>query len=167
MDEAPIKIRVEDRVATVTLSRPEHRNTVTYEMLDLLIETFDRLDSDDDVRVVVVTGDGDFFSAGTDLASGDGYSPGSPGFVPLQGRARDVGGELALRVFASTKPVLAAVNGTAVGIGVSMILPMDVRIAADHARFGLPFVRRGIVPESCAPGSYRGSSVSRARSNGP
>jgi enoyl-CoA hydratase/carnithine racemase len=141
---------IDGGVAIVTLTRPEHRNAVTYEMLDLLVDAFERIDADDGVRAVVVTGAGAFFSAGTDLGAGDGYAPGTPGFVPLQGRPRDVGGVLALRIFASTKPVLAAVNGTAVGIGVSMILPMDVRIAADDARFGLPFVRRGIVPESCA-----------------
>jgi enoyl-CoA hydratase/carnithine racemase len=150
VDLAPIAVDVDSSVATVTISRPDHRNAMTYEMLDLMIEAFDRFDADDEVRAVVVTALGSFFSAGTDLSSRDGYAPGTAGFRPLQGRARDVGGELALRVFASTKPVLAAVNGTAVGIGVSMILPMDVRIAADDARFGIPFVRRGIVPESCA-----------------
>ena len=100
---------------------------------------------------VVVTGAGDFFSAGTDLSAGaGGYDADATGFKPLRGGTRDVGGELALRIFGSTKPVIAAINGTAVGIGVTMILPMDVRIGAEGARFGLPFTRRGIVPESCA-----------------
>jgi enoyl-CoA hydratase/carnithine racemase len=103
------------------------------------------------VRVVVVTGAGEFFSAGTDLSpEGGGYEMGSADFKPLRGGTRDVGGELALRVFGSTKPIVAAINGTAVGIGVTMVLPMDIRIAADSARFGFPFARRGIVPESCA-----------------
>lgn len=138
-------------VLTITIDRPAARNTITYAVLDQLLEAFDRADRDPDVRVVVVTGAGDFFSAGTDLSpEGGGYEIAGSAFKPLRGGTRDVGGELALRVFASTKPVIAAINGTAVGIGVSMVLPMDVRIAADTARFGLPFVRRGIVPESCA-----------------
>jgi enoyl-CoA hydratase/carnithine racemase len=99
----------------------------------------------------VVTAVGEFFSAGTELSTGGGgLDADAAGFKPLRGGTRDVGGELALRVFASAKPVIAAINGTAVGIGVTMVLPMDVRIAAEGARFGLPFTRRGIVPESCA-----------------
>ena len=147
-----IRYEVADAVLTITLDRPEHRNSVTYEMLDELLDAFARADADPAVRVIVVTGsEGPFFSAGTDLSTGSGgYDTTDPGFKPLRGGVRDVGGELALRIFDSTRPVIAAVNGTAVGIGVSMILPMDIRIAADSARFGLPFVRRGIVPESCA-----------------
>ena len=146
-----IRYEVADRVATVTLDRPDARNAMTYGMLEDLLEIFDAIDADDDVRVAVVTGTGRFFSAGTDI-SGDtaGFAPGSPDFEPLRGTGRDVGGELAIRIFDCTKPVIAAINGTAVGIGVTLTLPMDVRIAADDARFGIPFVRRGIVPESCA-----------------
>jgi enoyl-CoA hydratase/carnithine racemase len=146
--------------AVVTLDRPARRNAVTYGMIDRLVEVFDAVDADDEVRAVIVTGSGEFFSAGTDLSgaagrsagagAGDGFSPGTPGFKPLRGGTRDVGGELAIRIFDCTKPVIAAVNGTAVGIGITMILPMDIRIAADTARFTLPFTRRGIVPESCA-----------------
>jgi enoyl-CoA hydratase/carnithine racemase len=110
----------------------------------------DELDRDDDVRAVVVTGEGEFFSAGTDLSTSDGYAADGSDFKPLRGGDRDVGGELSLRIFDATKPFIAAFNGTAVGIGVTMTLPMDIRIAADNARFGLPFTRRGIVPESCA-----------------
>ena len=151
MDYQQIDAHVEDRVLTITLDRPDHRNTVTYRMLDELLDAFDQADRDDRVRAVVVTGSGPFFSAGTDLSAGGGGLDATAGdFRPLRGGRRDVGGELALRVFASTKPVIAAVNGTAVGIGVTMILPMDIRIAADDARFALPFARRGIVPESCA-----------------
>jgi enoyl-CoA hydratase/carnithine racemase len=148
--EDHIRYKVRDRVAVITLDRAERRNTVTYPMLDRLLACFGRADQDDAVRVVVVTGAGEFFSAGTDLSAGDGYDTSFSGFKPLRGGTRDVGGELAIRVFNSRKPVIAAVNGTAVGIGVSMILPMDIRIAAEDARFGLPFVRRGIVPESCS-----------------
>ena len=138
-------------VLTVTIDRPGSRNTITYSVLDELLAVFRRADEDPAVRVVVVTGSGEFFSAGTDLSpQGGGYEVGGAGFKPLRGGTRDVGGELALRIFASTKPVIAAINGTAIGIGVTMVLPMDLRIAADSARFGLPFNRRGIVPESCA-----------------
>jgi enoyl-CoA hydratase/carnithine racemase len=163
MKETPGKgIRYEtgDRVAVITIDRPAARNAMTYGMIDHLVELFDAVDADDDVRAVIVTGAGDFFSAGTDLSgaagreddtgAGDGFSPGTPGFKPLRGGTRDVGGELTIRIFDCTKPVIAAVNGTAVGIGITMILPMDIRIAADTARFTLPFTRRGIVPESCA-----------------
>jgi enoyl-CoA hydratase/carnithine racemase len=151
VDYADLRYEVDDGVLTLTLDRPDQRNTVTYGVLDALLDAFARADADDDVRAVVVTGEGRFFSAGTDLSGGDGgYGPDATGFKPLRGGTRDVGGELALRVFGSTKPVIAAINGTAVGIGVTMVLPMDIRIAADDARFGLPFTRRGIVPESCA-----------------
>ncbi|MFI5953171.1 enoyl-CoA hydratase-related protein [Cryptosporangium sp. NPDC051539] len=145
-------VRIERRgqVAVVYLSRPEQRNTVTYAVLDALIEAVDTLDRDDDVRAVVLTGDGEFFSAGTDLSARDGFAADGADFRPLRGGDRDVGGELALRIFEATLPFLAAFNGTAVGIGVTMTLPMDFRIADERARFGLPFTRRGIVPESCA-----------------
>ena len=146
-----IRYEVADQVLTLTFDRAVHRNTVTYEVLDEMIEAFTRADADETIRVVVVTGDGEFFSAGTDLSGGGGgFEPGAHDFKPLQGRKRDVGGELSLKIFGCAKPVIAAVNGTAVGIGITMILPMDIRIAAETARFGLPFARRGIVPESCA-----------------
>jgi enoyl-CoA hydratase/carnithine racemase len=146
-----LRSALDGRVLTLTIDRAAARNTVTYPLLDELLDAFARADADPDVRVVVVTGAGEWFSAGTDLSAGSGgYDADSPGFKPLRGGTRDVGGELALRIFGLTKPVIAAINGTAVGIGVTMVLPMDVRIAADDARFGLPFTRRGIVPESCA-----------------
>jgi enoyl-CoA hydratase/carnithine racemase len=150
-DRAPVLHRREGRVAVLTVNRPAARNTITYEVLDRLLEGFAEIDADDDVRAVVVTGAGEYFSAGTDLSvAGGGYEPDSTAFKPLRGGTRDVGGELALRIFASRKPVIAAINGTAVGIGVTMVLPMDVRIGAAGSRFALPFTRRGIVPESCA-----------------
>ena len=151
MDFANIRYELEDRVLTITFDRAAERNTVTYGVLDDLLAAFERADADPDVRAIVVTGDGDFFSAGTDLSHGrGGFEVGAADFKPLRGGTRDVGGELSLRIFASKKPVIAAVNGTAVGIGVSMTLPMDIRIASESARFGLPFTRRGILPESCA-----------------
>ena len=146
-----IRYEVAERVATVTLDRPVRRNAVTYPMLDELLDAFGRAEADDDVRAIVLTGEGEWFSAGTDLAVGEGgYEVGASAFKPLRGGTRDVGGELALRLFASTRPVIAAVNGSAIGIGITMILPADVRIGAEGTRFGLPFTRRGIVPESCA-----------------
>jgi enoyl-CoA hydratase/carnithine racemase len=114
-----------------------------------LMAAFDTADSDDDVRVVVVTGAGRGFCAGADLAGGgdtfDWRGREDSGAVP-----RDNGGEFTLRVFESTKPVIAAINGPAVGVGATMTLPMDVRLAADDARIGFVFVRRGIVPEACS-----------------
>ncbi|MFI5427206.1 enoyl-CoA hydratase-related protein [Aeromicrobium sp. UC242_57] len=104
----------------------------------------------DDVRAIVVTGAGDTFSHGTDLRAPDGFSAGSGAFKPLRGGRRDVGGELAVAIYRSTRPVIAAINGTAVGIGVSMVLPMDIRVCSATSRFAVPFVRRGIVPESCS-----------------
>jgi enoyl-CoA hydratase/carnithine racemase len=136
---------------TLTIDRPEARNTITYAVLDALLAEIDRADADPDIRAIVVTGAGDCFSYGTDLSAGaGGYAADAAGFKPLRGGTRDIGGELSLRIYASTTPVIAAINGTAVGIGVTMVLPMDVRIAAADARFGLPFARRGIIPESCA-----------------
>src|SRR3954470_3332395 len=146
-----VRSETADRVLTVTIDREYARNTITYSVLDALLETFERADADPDIRAIVVTGSGRFFSAGTDLSAGSGgYEAGWEGFKPWRGGRQDVGGVLSLRIFGSTKPVIAAINGTAVGIGVTMVLPMDIRIAADDARFGLPFSRRGIVPESCA-----------------
>jgi enoyl-CoA hydratase/carnithine racemase len=138
-------------VLTITIDRPAARNAINYPVLDELIALFTRADEDPAVRAIVVTATGDYFSVGTDLSPGaNGYDTTGNGFKPLRGGTRDVGGELALRIFNATVPVIAAINGTAIGIGVTMVLPMDVRIAADTARFGLPFARRGIVPESCA-----------------
>ncbi len=148
-----IHYEVSDRVLTITFAREEQRNTVTYAVLDELLVAFADAELDDEIRAIVVTAQGRYFSAGTDLLSGTsdgGYDVNASDFKPLRGGHRDIGGELALRIFDSNKPVIAAINGTAVGIGVTMILPMDIRIASDSARFGLPFTRRGIVPESCA-----------------
>lgn len=154
---ADLKCDRDGRVLQITIDRAAARNTISYAVLDQLIALFEQVDRDPEIRAVVVTGAGEWFSAGTDLSGGasgasgaGGYAPDATGFKPLRGGTRDVGGELALRIFASTKPVIAAINGTAVGIGVTMILPMDIRIASQDARFGLPFTRRGILPESCA-----------------
>jgi enoyl-CoA hydratase/carnithine racemase len=139
----------DDRVLTITLNRPDRLNAWTATMGRELIEAFDRADADDEVRAVIVTGAGRAFCAGADLGSGgdtfDARARGVREPVP-----RDNGGQFTLRVFDSTKPVIAAINGPAVGVGATMTLPMDIRLAADDARLGFVFVRRGIVPEACS-----------------
>jgi enoyl-CoA hydratase/carnithine racemase len=144
-----ITTEVSERVLTITLNRPERLNAWTPTMADELIAAFDRADEDDEVRAVIVTGAGRGFCAGADLAAGgetfDYRKRGSAEPVP-----RDNGGQVVLRIYASTKPVIAAINGPAVGVGATMTLPMDIRLAADDARMGFVFVRRGIVPEACS-----------------
>src|SRR5947209_12841904 len=157
MDFKDIRYEVSDHILTITLHRPDRLNAFTPTMAQELIAAFERADADDDVRAVVGTGAGRGFCAGADLAGGGstfdwreraGQSPGesaADGPVP-----RDNGGEFALRVFASKKPVIAAINGPAVGVGATMTLPMDIRLAAQDARIGFVFARRGIVPEACS-----------------
>ena len=138
-----------ERVLTITLNRPERLNAWTATMGRELIEAFDRADGDDEVGAIIVTGAGRGFCAGADLAAGaetfDWRKRAAAGSVP-----RDNGGQFTLRVLASTKPVIAAINGPAVGVGATMTLPMDVRLAAEEARIGFVFARRGIVPEACS-----------------
>jgi enoyl-CoA hydratase/carnithine racemase len=145
-----IRYEVADHVLTITLNRPDRLNAFTPTMAPELIEALDRADADDDVRAVIVTGAGRGFCAGADLGGGgdtfdwrdrDGGESGVP---------RDGGGRVSLRIFASLKPVIAAINGPAVGVGITMTLPMDVRIAAAGAKIGFVFARRGIVPEACS-----------------
>ncbi|WP_327091253.1 crotonase/enoyl-CoA hydratase family protein [Nonomuraea sp. NBC_01738] len=152
MDFAEIDYIVTDGVATVTLKRPERLNAFTLTMRGELIDAFDQVDADDDVRAVVVTGAGRAFCAGADL-SGGGKTFGGRRHDEdelVGGHPRDGGGTVALRIAACLKPVIAAINGPAVGVGVTMTLPMDVRLAADTARFGFVFARRGIVPEAAS-----------------
>ncbi len=140
---------VDDHVLTLTLNRPERLNAFTLEMADELVAAFDAADADDAVRAIVVTGSGRGFCAGADL--GDGSQAFAEKPARDDARApRDSGGRVALRIFACHKPVIAAVNGPAVGIGATMLLPMDVRLAAASARFGFVFARRGIVPEAAS-----------------
>jgi enoyl-CoA hydratase/carnithine racemase len=147
---------VDDRVATITLDRPDQLNAFTGTMMREMIDAFDRIDADDDVRAVIVTGAGRGFCAGADLSGGGDTFSGGGGDVKSQVEidgvpvTRDGGGLLTLRIFECTKPVIAAVNGAAVGVGVTMTLPMDIRLAADGARFGFVFARRGIVPEAAS-----------------
>ncbi len=146
-----IRYDVADHVATLTLHRPEKLNAFTTTMMREMIDAFDRIDADDDVRAVIVTGSGRAYCAGADLSSGgDTFAEGGSDVRSDRGVPRDGGGMLALRIFESTKPVIGAINGPAVGVGVTMTLPMDVRIASTTARFGFVFARRGIVPEACS-----------------
>ncbi|MFB4285344.1 enoyl-CoA hydratase-related protein [Nonomuraea sp. MTCD27] len=154
-----IEYGVTDRIATVTLKRPERLNAFTFTMRGELIEAFDLADADDDVRAVVVTGAGRAFCAGADLGGGGGtfghrggHRGGHPGGEgeTVDGAPRDGGGTVALRIARSLKPVIGAINGPAVGVGVTMTLPMDVRLASETAKFGFVFARRGIVAEAAS-----------------
>jgi enoyl-CoA hydratase/carnithine racemase len=149
--EAPqIATDVADNVLTITLNRPERLNAWTGQMGGELMAAFDRADADDEVRVVIVTGAGRGFCAGADLAGGgetfDYTARDSAGAAA----PRDNGGQFTLRVFQSSKPVIAAINGPAVGVGATMTLPMDIRLASEDARMGFVFARRGIIPEACS-----------------
>lgn len=152
-----VLIDIEDHIATITLNRPDRMNAFTGQMMLDLIAAFDVTDADDEVRAVIVTGAGRAFCAGADLSAGaktfdyaareDRAERGDKGSLDY---LRDGGGRVVLRIFDSLKPVICAVNGAAVGIGATMQLPMDIRIAADDAKFGFVFARRGIVPEACS-----------------
>jgi enoyl-CoA hydratase/carnithine racemase len=149
MEFEQIRYEVADNVLTLTMNRPDRLNAWTPTMLGELLEAFDRSDADDDVRAVIITGAGRGFCAGADLEAGgstfDYRERGVEDDVP-----RDGGGQFTLRVFASKKPVIAAINGPAVGVGATMTLPMDVRLASTTAKMGFVFTRRGIVPEACS-----------------
>lgn len=161
MDYGAIKYELANQILTITLSRPEKLNAFTATMQRELIDAFDRADNDDHIRAIIVTGEGRAFCAGADLSTGaDSFDidawRGSVKRLPdgtvdySDPKIRDSGGQLSLRIFKSLKPVIAAVNGPAVGIGVTMQLAMDIRIASEAARFGLVFSQRGVVPEAAS-----------------
>jgi len=153
-----IILEIEDGVATLTLHRPDNMNAFTGTMMYEMMEAFDITDRDDSVKAVIVTGHGEkAFCAGADLSAGartfdyDARAgAGEAGRTSQEDVQRDGGGRLTLRIFQSLKPVIGAINGAAVGIGVTMQLAMDIRIAADTARFGFVFNRRGINPEAAS-----------------
>jgi enoyl-CoA hydratase/carnithine racemase len=155
MDHTTITTELTDRILTITLDRPDRLNAFTVPMQRELVDVLDRVDADPEVRVVVITGRGRGFCAGADLASGgdtfdiDAGSPATGSGRPASAH-RDEGGLLTLRLYACAKPVIAAINGPAVGVGATMTLPMDIRLASESARFGFVFARRGIVPEACS-----------------
>ena len=158
MEHTEVRYDVEDGVATITLHRPDRLNAFTLTMADELASVAARADADDAVRVVVVTGAGRAFCAGADLGGGPetfadrrhGKRPPGPLGQQIGGFPRDAGGVASLPFAALRKPVIAAVNGPAVGIGATLTLPMDIRIAAESARFGFVFARVGIVPEAAS-----------------
>lgn len=147
---------VEDGVALITLSRPDAMNAFTADMGAEIADAFDRTDADPAVRAVIVTGAGRAFCAGADLSLGAetfnavANAQASGALDDTDPKWRDFGGRLNLRIFDSEKPVVAAINGAAVGIGATMILPMDARVALAGAKFALPFTRRGIAWDGCA-----------------
>jgi len=162
-DYQTILTDLSDGIFTITLHRPDRMNAFTERMMHEMISAFDEADANDDVRAVIVTGHGErAFCAGADLSSGadtfnydkrlDRDTPeNEDGSVDWSHRgARDGGGQLTLRIFNCKKPVIGAINGAAVGIGATMTLPMDFRLASDTARFGFVFARRGIVPEAAS-----------------
>jgi enoyl-CoA hydratase/carnithine racemase len=157
MDYTEITLDVEDRIATLTMNRPDKLNAFTATMMVEMIDAFDRTDADDDVRAVIVTGAGRGFCAGADLGSGSdtfNYEERADRSDHVKGedisRIRDGGGRLTLRIFESLKPVIGAINGPAVGVGATMTLPMDIRMASTNAKMGFVFARRGLVPEACS-----------------
>jgi enoyl-CoA hydratase/carnithine racemase len=145
MEYQQISYQVDGQVLTITLDRPGRLNAFTTRMMTELLDAFDRADSDDEIRAVIITGRGRGFCAGADLGGGP-----STFDYPEGEEVRDGGGRVALRVFDSAKPVIAAINGPAVGVGITMTLPMDVRLASTNARMGFVFARRGVVPEACS-----------------
>ena len=151
MDFTHILYDVGENVATITLNRPDQLNAFTTRMMHELIDAFDRADADDEVRAVIVTGAGRAFCAGADLsARGETFARGGSDEQSSVGVPRDGGGLVSLRIFECIKPVIAAINGPAVGVGITMTLPMDVRLASTSAKIGFVFARRGVVPEACS-----------------
>src|SRR4051812_23060051 len=150
MDFETLRYDLADGVLTITLHRPERLNAFTATMARELIDVFDRADADDDVRAVIVTGAGRAFCAGADLAAGGSTFDWRDRVAQEGDVPRDGGGLVTLRIFDCVKPVIGAINGAAVGVGATMTLPMDIRLAADGARIGFVFARRGIVPEACS-----------------
>ncbi|WP_219413729.1 crotonase/enoyl-CoA hydratase family protein [Pseudonocardia nigra] len=153
-----IRLDVAEGVATVTLHRPDRLNAFTTTMARELVAAFDATDADEDVRVVLMTGAGRRFCAGADLGRGGRTFDATDetriaeraDFGTVGGVPRDGGGIVSLRIAASRKPVIVAYNGPAVGVGATMTLPADIRIAAESARFGFVFARRGLVPEAAS-----------------
>jgi len=151
MDYEAITYELDAGVLTLTLNRPEKLNAFTARMCIELLDAFDRADADDNVRAVIITGAGRAFCAGADLSTGgDTFDNTAQGRRDTLETHRDGGGLVSLRIFESKKPIIAAINGPAVGVGITMTLPMDIRIASSAARMGFVFARRGIVPEACS-----------------
>jgi enoyl-CoA hydratase/carnithine racemase len=152
-----ILLTVRDGIATITLNRPDKLNAFNARMLRELVKALDATDADDNVKAVIITGAGErAFCAGADMSAGastfdyDTQDEEDQAPRSAKGESRDGGGIVSLRIFDSLKPVIAAINGAAVGVGITMILPADFRLATTNARFGFVFNRRGIAPESAS-----------------
>ena len=150
MSYQEIKYEISDSILTITLNRPKKLNSFTRLMLQELLDALDKADADDAVKAIIFTGEGKSYCAGADLSMGaDSFDANKRKDRP-DGLNRDGGGVLTLRIFECLKPVIGAINGAAVGVGSTMLLPMDIRIASEHAKFGFVFAKRGIVPEACS-----------------
>jgi len=154
MNYETLRYEVEGRILTLTLSRPERMNAFTGQMCRELIAAFDQADADDDIKVVIVTGAGKAFCAGADLErGGDTWSKHAESLAQptrAQRYVGDGGGQVTRRLFDFNKPVIAAINGPAVGVGITMTLAMDIRLAAPNVKLGFVFAARGIAPEACS-----------------
>ena len=157
MNFETIKYEVKDKILTITLNRPDRLNAFTGQMMNDLISAFDSASNDDEVRVVIVTGEGRGFCAGADLGAGEAtFNRDENPRVKKTEDAddlewlRDGGGRTTLAIYDCSKPIIAAINGPAVGVGVTMTLPMDIRLASEEAKFGFVFARRGLVPEAAS-----------------
>ncbi len=145
-----VRTEVKDNSLVIYLSREERMNAFTLSMQQEIVKVLDDAEQDDDIKAIIFTGDGKAYCAGADLSSGGDTFDNRKGRKRTNNVVRDSGGLLTLRLFKSKKPLIAAVNGAAVGIGATMLLPMDTRICSDRARFGFVFARRGIVPEAAS-----------------
>ena len=157
MNYETIKYEIKDKILTITLNRPDRLNAFTGQMMNDLISAFDSASKDDEVRVVIVTGEGRGFCAGADLGAGEDTfnrdkNPRAKKTKDEENLEwlRDGGGRTTLAIYDCSKPIIAAINGPAVGVGVTMTLPMDIRLASEDAKFGFVFARRGLVPEAAS-----------------
>ena len=150
MDYSTILYDLEDSVLLITLNRPEILNAFNRDMMAEMIDALDKADADDNVRAIIVTGAGRGFCAGADLSAGGNTFNAEARDDREDGLQRDGGGRVTLRIFECKKPIIAAINGAAVGIGATMTLPMDIRLCSTKPKFGFVFARRGIVPEACS-----------------
>ena len=157
MNYETIKYEVNDKILTITLNRPDRLNAFTGQMMNDLISAFDSASKDDEIRVVIVTGEGRGFCAGADLGAGEATfnrdeNPRAKKSDDEENLEwlRDGGGRTTLAIYDCSKPIIAAINGPAVGVGVTMTLPMDIRLASEEAKFGFVFARRGLVPEAAS-----------------
>ena len=154
MDYQDIKTELSENILTITLNRPDRLNAFTLRMKDEMVDALAEADSNDDIRAVIVTGAGKVFCAGMEMEpEGGGHLFGyddAEGMEPPLETIRDSGGELSLAIYNCRKPVIAAINGAAVGVGITMTLPMDIRLVATNSKIGFVFTQRGVTPEACS-----------------